>query len=166
MRWMLVGVVAGLLGAGCGLGSFDVTESVPAQTVPGSSAGAAAQPAAFETSMSLSGSDLPRGSSLVDSVTLSSVSFNVTQPKGGTFDFVRSVSLSISSPTNPSLAEKQIAGGQPTPGSDTLTLSPTGSVDLLPYVKAGAVVHAVGTGSAPTDTTTFDGTVVLTVHLF
>jgi hypothetical protein len=166
MRWLAACLVAGIVAAGCGLGSFDVTESVPAQTVPGTSSGAAAQPSAFETTMTLSANDLPRGSSLVDSVTLSSVSFNVMQPAGGTFDFVQNVTLSIYSPTNASLAEKQIATGQPTSGSGKLDLAPTDSVDLLPYVKAGAVVRAVGTGSAPANTTTFNGNVVLTVHLF
>jgi hypothetical protein len=116
--------------------------------------------------MTMSASDLPRGSSLIDSVTLSSVNFNVTDPADATFDFVENVALSIYSPTNAGLAEKQIATGQPKAGSGKLELSPTDSVDLLPYVKSGAVVRAVGTGSAPVSTTTFNGTVVLTVHLF
>jgi hypothetical protein len=159
-------LAAALLFAGCGLGSFDVTETVAPQTVPGTSAGAPPGQSAFETVMSVPSSDLPRGSSLVNSVTLSSAKFDIMSPQGGTFDFVQSVKLSIMSPTNTTLPETQIATGQSTPGSSTLELQPTGGVDLLPYVRANAVVHATGTGSPPTDTTVFNGSVVLTVHLF
>jgi hypothetical protein len=165
MRWLGLLILGGVLAMRCGLGDFDVTESVPAQTIPGGSS-AAAQPSAFEMNMAISEKDLPTGSSLVSAVTLSSATFNLTAPAGGNFDFVQSVTLSILSPSDSRLKEAPIATGHPKPGSNKLELSPVGDVDLLPYVHAGAMVRGVATGKAPNVSTTFDGKVVLRVHLF
>lgn len=151
---------------GCGVFSFDVTEKVQAQTIPASSSVAANSPSAlFETTLSIDADDLPRGSSVVDSVTLSRVTFNVLVPEKGNFDFVESVKLTISSPGNSSLADVEIAAGVPASGSTTLTLQPTGGTDLLPYVKSGAVIRAKAVGRQPAEAVTFDGAVVLTVHI-
>jgi hypothetical protein len=160
---LLVVVALAVLGGGCDLGAFDVTENVPAQTIPGNPADGVAS-TALTTSMSLSSSDLPGGLGFVTAVTLKSATFTITAPAGGTFDFVDSVTLSIVSPSNEVLTATQIAAGHPSPGSTTLALEPTGSVNLLPFVRAGALVNATGAGHQPTVDTTFDGTIVLTVH--
>jgi hypothetical protein len=165
MRYRTALFSAFLVATGCGLGDFDVTEGVAPQTIPGASVVAAEPSSVFETTMPVNWSDLPSGKSWANAVTLRSAVFKITSPPAGTFDFVQSVALFVSAPTSTTLAEVQIATGQPTPGSGTLTLTPTAPVDLLRYVKAGAVVRATGTGVQPADTTTFDGQVVLTVHL-
>ena len=69
MRWLSLLIVGGVLAMRCGLGDFDVTESIPAQTIPAGSS-AAGQPSAFEMNMAISEKDLPTGSSLVNAVTL------------------------------------------------------------------------------------------------
>ena len=165
MRYRIACLWALLLAGGCGLGSFDVTEAVAPQTIPGGSSAAAAASSLFETTMTFNWDDLPTGKSWANAVTLRSAAFHVTSPPQGTFDFVESVVLFISAPSSTTLTDVQIASGQATPGSGTLTLTPTAPVDLLRYVKAGAVVRAVGKGTQPAATTTFDGQVVLTVHL-
>src|SRR5450631_2332793 len=62
----------GILALPSGIEDFDVTASVPPQTIPGVSSGAAAQSSVFEMSMGVSPNDFPSGSSLISSVTLSS----------------------------------------------------------------------------------------------
>jgi hypothetical protein len=151
--------------AGCGLVSFDVTEKVEAQTIPGSSAVGNSSASVFETTMVLTEESLPKGSGLIESVTLSSVSFQVLSPDNATFEFVDTVKLMISSPSNVHLHEVEIAEGKSVPGQRTLTLRPTRDANLLPYVKAGAQVRAVAVGRPPVENVTFDGKVVLTVHL-
>src|SRR5262245_57780070 len=85
--------------SGCGLVSFDVTEKVDAQTIPGSSTAAGSPATLFETTLEVSGDDLPRGSGLIDSVTLSRVNFTVRAPDKGNFDFVQGAKLTISAPS-------------------------------------------------------------------
>ena len=150
--------------SGCGLVSFDVTEKVDSQTIPGSSTAAASPSTLFETTISVSSESLPRGSGLVDSVTLSRVTFNVRTPDKGNFDFAESATLTITAPDNPNLSPVKIAEGTPTAGASTLTLQPTGDVNLLPYVRSGAVIRASAVGRQPTTNVTFDGEVILTVH--
>ena len=158
-----VALCVALLGTGCDFAAFDVTENVPAQTIPGNPADGVSS-TALTVSQALSQKDLPGGSGFITAVTLKSGTFTITSPAGATFDFVDSVTMSIVSPTNEVLTEVQIASGKPTPGSSTMSLEPTGSVNLLPYVRAGALVNATGTGHQPTVDTTFDGQLVLTVH--
>ena len=159
----MVALCVALLGTGCDLAAFDVTENVPAQTIPGNPADGVSS-TALTVSQALSQKDLPGGSGFITAVTLKSGTFTITSPAGATFDFVDAVTMSIVSPTNEVLTEVQIASGKPTPGSSTMSLEPTGSVNLLPYVRAGALVNATGTGHQPTVDTTFDGQLVLTVH--
>jgi hypothetical protein len=152
-----------LLGSSCDLAAFDVTEDVPAQTIPGNPTDGVSS-AALTVSQPITEKDLPGGSGFITAVTLKSATFTITAPAGGNFDFVDSVSLSIVSPTNEVLTEVPIASGKPTPGTGTMTLQPTGAVNLLPYVRAGALVNATGSGHQPTVDTTFTGQLVLTVH--
>src|SRR4029077_14372075 len=153
MRYRIALLSVFLVATGCGLADFDVTEPVAPQTIPGSSAVAAGPSSVFEATLSFNWDDLPSGKSWANAVRLRSAAFNITSPAQGTFDFVESVTLFVSAPTSPTLEDVQIASGQPTPGSGTLTLAPTAPVDLLRYVKAGAVVRATGTGVQPADTT-------------
>jgi hypothetical protein len=162
MRLMVLLGLA-VLGGGCDLAAFDVTENVPAQTIPGNPADGVS-PTVLTVSQALTQNDLPGGSGFITAVTLKSATFTITAPAEGTFDFVDSLTLSIVSPSNQVLTETQIAVGHPTPRSSTLALEPIGGVNLLPFVRAGALVNATGAGHQPTIDTTFEGQIVLTVH--
>jgi len=155
-----------LVSGSCDLAAFDVTQNVPTQTIPGSSTGTTLPvQSVLEVDISLSSSDLPTGIGFVTSVTLKSATFTITSPPQQTFNFIQGVSLSIAAPSNQILAtETPIATGQGDPSSSTLKLQPVGNVNLLPYLRAGAIVHARGMGTQPTDTTTLNGQIVLTVH--
>jgi len=51
------------------------------------------------------------------------------------------------------------------PGTASISIPPTGGVDLLPYINAGASITAKASGHMPAADTTFVGTVVVTVHV-
>jgi hypothetical protein len=50
-------------------------------------------------------------------------------------------------------------------GQKTISIPPTPGVDLLPYIKAGANISASGSGHLPSQTTTYNGHVTVTVHV-
>ena len=152
--------------AGCGLISFDTTVDIAPSVVPGNPAAAAAAPAVVTTTeIPLDPKQLPSNADLADSVKLSSLTLQVTAPEGATLDFLSGVSLTITAPPESHLPPRQIAAGAPAPGADQVILKPIGDVDLLPYIKAGAVVRAVGTGRPPAIDTTVAGQAVLTVSV-
>jgi hypothetical protein len=166
-------VLAALAGAatllpGCGLVGFDVSQDIPAQTIPGSPLGALLPASLFAIPMNIDiqSETAGHGTGPASSVTLKSITLRITSPSGATFDFVSSISISISSSGNASLPQKEIARLQPVPGTATISLPPSSpSVDLLPYINAGATITATASGHMPSSDTTFDGTVVVTVHV-
>jgi hypothetical protein len=117
------------------------------------------------STIKLDAKNLTSNADLANSVKLSSLTLKVVPPGSGTFDFLSAVSLTISAPSGSGLPDKQIAVGVPKPGAHELTLDPTGDVDLLPYVKAGATILVTGTGRAPLTDTTVAGQAVLTVSV-
>jgi len=158
-------LMGGMLGtAGCGLVSFDVSQDVPAQTVPGSPLGAVLPAALFSIPLNIDvqAATAGHGTGPAHSVTLSSITFTIRSPSGATFAFVDSISISIS---GNGLAEKEVAQLQPVPGTSTISIPPTPGVDLLPYINAGATITARVSGHMPASDTTFDGKVVVTVHV-
>ena len=159
-------VVAALLGSasGCGLVSFDVSQDIPAQTVPGSPLGALLPVSLFAIPLNIDirSETAGHGTGPASSVTLSSVSLTVMSPSGATFDFVDSIVINIS---GPGLSEVEIGRLQPVPGTASISIPPTGGVDLLPYINAGATITAKASGHMPASDTTFVGTVVVTVHV-
>ena len=159
--------VAAMGAAGCGLISFDTTVDIAPSVIPGNPAAAAPSTPAVVTSMDipLDDKNLPSSADLADSVKLSSLTLRVTAPAGATLDFLSSVSLTLVAPPSSGLPDRQIAAGAPEPGSDQVTLKSTSDVDLLPYLHAGAVVRAVGTGRPPATDTTVAGKAVLTVSV-
>jgi hypothetical protein len=106
------------------------------------------------------------GTGPAKSATLSSLTLTVTSPAGGTFDFITSIAITVSSSADPSLPEQQIAKLEPVPATTTISIPPSPpNVNLLPYVKAGATVKATASGHLPSQDVTFDGKVVITVHV-
>jgi hypothetical protein len=152
---------------GCGLVSFDVSQDIPAQTVPGSPLGALLPASLFSIPMNIDiqSETAGHGTGPAHSVTLSSVSLTVTSPAGATFDFVSAISIKISSSGNPNLPEVEIGRLDPVPGTTSISIPPTGSVDLLPYINAGATITSTAAGHMPPSDVTFVGKVVVTVHV-
>jgi hypothetical protein len=165
MRAALLLLVAGEAGS-CGWFSFNTTVDIAPQVIPGD-AHAAAAPATTMTvsAIKLDPKNLPSNAGLANSVKLSSLTLKVVMPGSGSFDFLSAVSLTISAPSGSGLPDRQIATGAPKPGARELTLDPTGDVDLLPYVEAGATILVTGTGRAPLIDTTVAGQAVLTVSV-
>jgi hypothetical protein len=155
------------LAPGCGLVSFDVSEDIPSQTVPGSPIGALLPSSLFAIpiNVDLQSATGAHGTGPAHSVTLSSISLTITSPSGATFDFLSSISISISSSANTNLPQVEIARLAPVPGTASITIPPTGNVDLLPYINAGATITATASGHMPASDRTFDGRVVLTIHV-
>lgn len=163
-------VAAGLLlvGApGCGLIAFDVSQDIPAQTVPGSPLGALLPESLFAIPMNIDiqSETAGHGTGPAHSVTLSSVTLTITSPSGATFDFVSAIAIKISSSGNPNLPEVEIGRLEPVPGTTSISIPPNGGVDLLPYINAGATITSTATGHMPASDVTFVGRVVVTVHV-
>jgi hypothetical protein len=151
---------------GCGLVSFDVSQDIPEQTVPGSPLGALLPASLFAIPMNidLQSETAGRGTGPADSVTLRSITLTITSPSAATFDFVDSIAIRISA-NDGSLAEVEIARLEPVPGTTSINIPPTSSLDLLPYINAGATITAAASGHMPSSDTTYVGRVVLTVHV-
>jgi hypothetical protein len=162
-----IALVASLLApclTGCGLISFDIGQDIPAQTVPGSPVGALVPASLFSIPLNIdiASEVASHGTGPAKSVTLSSLTLTVTQPAGGTFDFLTSITISISAS---GLPDQQIAALAPVPGTATISIPPTPGVNLLPYINAGATIKASAAGHLPAQDTTFTGHVVVTVHV-
>lgn len=167
---VLLGSFAAAIGvavAGCGALGFDVSQDIPSQTVPGSPLGALLPPSLFAIpiNVDIQSATAGHGTGPASSVTLKSITLTITSPTGASFDFVDSISLTISSSGDASLPTKEIARREPVPGTSSISLPPTPGVDLLPYIKSGATITATASGHMPPSDTTFDGIVVLTIHV-
>ena len=158
---------AALTTAGCGLIAFDVSQDIPAQTVPGSPVGALLPPSLFALPLNidLQSETAAQGTGPARSVSLKALSLTITSPAGATFDFVSSISISIGGSDGSGLPEREIARLEPVPAKGTINLQPVPGVDLLPYIKAGAKITATASGHAPSSDVTFDGSVVVTIHV-
>jgi hypothetical protein len=153
---------------GCGVLSFDVSQDIAPQTIQGSPLGSLLPASLFSVPVNIdvSSETAAHGTGVARSATLSSLTLTVTSPAGGTFDFVSSIAISISSSADPSLPEQQIAKLDPVPGTTTISIPPSPpGVNLLPYIKAGATVKATASGHLPSQDVTFKGTVVVTIHV-
>jgi hypothetical protein len=162
--WLLPLGVA-LSAVGCGLTSFDASQDIPPQTVPGSPLGSLLPSALFSFPMNIDvkSETAAQGTGPASSVTLKSIALTISSPTGATFDFVDSISISISSGS--ALPEQEIAKLQPVPADPSIDIPPVLGVDLLPYINAGATITATASGHMPNADTTFAGSVVVTIHI-
>jgi hypothetical protein len=159
--------------AGCGAISFDVSQAVPEQQVPGSPLGGLLPsflPQPFPINIDIQQETAKRSTGPASSANLKSVQFQMT-PHGSsssTFDFVDEIHIFVApaSGSGSSLPMVEIANLAPVPkGQSTLDLKIVPGVDLLPYINAGASISATASGHAPAQTVTYDGTVVVTVRI-
>jgi hypothetical protein len=166
-------ITASLATAGCGLISFDVSQSVPEEQVPGSPLGGLLPsflPQPFPITIDVQQETAKRSTGPARSANLKSVSFAITphDAPSGNFDFVDEIHIFVapSSSSGSSLPMAEIANLAPVPtGQTTIELTIVPSIDLLPYINAGASISATASGHSPPQTVTYDGTVVVTIHL-
>ncbi|HUB05921.1 MAG TPA: hypothetical protein VMB50_02920 [Myxococcales bacterium] len=155
MRRTLLCSLLASLSAGC---AFQITEPMPTTTLTVSSQDEG-QPLPPLESLAIPPQNVgPAGSAGLDSVT-----FTSTATPAQTFDFLDSVTVSVSAPGLPTV---QVATLSPVPpGATSVSLDVVSGVNLLPYVQAGCTVTATGTGSYPSQDFSFDGQVVIDVGL-
>ena len=162
--------VAGV--AGCGALSFDVSQPVPEQTVQGSPLGGLLPsflPQPFPVTINVQQETAKRSTGPARSANLKQVEFQITphSSPSGNFDFVDEIHIFVApSSSGSSLPMVEIANLKPVPkGQTTIDLTIVPGIDLLPYINAGASISASASGHQPAQTVTYDGTVVVTVHI-
>jgi hypothetical protein len=104
------------------------------------------------------------------SANLKAISFSALPHSSpmGNFDFVDEIHIFIAPAQGSSsaLPMKEIASLKPVPkGQTTINLNVLPSVDLLPYINAGAQLSASASGRPPMQNFDYDGVVTITVHI-
>lgn len=148
----------------CGLVSFDVEQPIPPQTVQGSPLGALLPAGFFDLpiTINLEAETSARGTGPASSANLKSLTLRITHPAGATFEFLDSIVIKVNAQN---LAEREVARLDSVPATAEIWIPPVPKVDLLPYIKAGAILTATATGTMPSQSVTYDGRVVVTVRL-
>jgi hypothetical protein len=151
--------------AGCGIADFDVDQPVQPQTIQGS--GIPAPLAAIfplPLSLDLEAKIKAKDTGPIDSVTLSSLTLHITS-SGSDWSFVQSVTVSVSSTKSGSTLPKVKIASVSSPGAvQTMSFTVEHGVNLKPYIDEGSQVDSAGTGTQPTQSVSFDGQGVFTVH--
>lgn len=156
---------------GCGILSFDVSQNVPEQQVQGSPLGGLLPsflPQPFALTINVQQETAKRSTGPARSANLKQVEFQITPhaSPNGNFDFVDEIHVFVAPSSGSALPMVEIANAKPVPkGQTTLELTIVPGVDLLPYINAGATISATASGHQPTQTITYDGVVVVTVHI-
>ena len=172
-RALAVAVAVAVAAAGCGAISFDVSQSVPEQQVPGSPLGGILPsflPQPFPITIDIQQETARRSTGPASSANLKQVEFQITPHDSpqGTFDFVDEIHIFVapSQSSGSSLPMVEIANLKPVPkGQSKIDLTIVPGIDLLPYINAGASISATASGHAPAGTVTYDGSVTVTVHI-
>jgi len=165
MKLALVACLMALPASGCGIADFDIEQSVPAQTIPGS--GVPAPLAAvfpLPLSIDLDSKIKAKDTGPIDGVTLSSLTLQITS-SGSDWSFVDRVDVFIASTKSGSTLPKVKIASVTSPGAvQTLKFNVERGVNLKPYIDEGSQVDSSGTGRQPTSDVWFDGKAVFTVH--
>lgn len=164
MRTIFV-VLIGLALAGCGIVQFDVSQALPEQTVSGNPLGGVLPsflPNPLTLNVDIKAETQKRNTGPATAVYLKTLTFSATK-NSGTFDFLDQVHVFIEAP---GISKVEIAAISPVgKGLTTVSFTVVPSINLLPYVNAGATLSATATGRQPTQDFTFDGLVVLDVRV-
>ena len=152
-------LAAGGAQSGCSLVGFEITQPIPAQTVPGNPLGSLLPASLFQIpiDVDVGAATQAMGTGPASSVTLKAFTLTVMSPAGGTFEFMDSISINISSPNDSRLPTMKIADLPVVPAETTISIPPTGDVNLLPYINAGAEITATASGHVPPQDVTFTG---------
>lgn len=153
--------------AGCGIADFDVEQPVQPQTIQGSGlpmplAAIFPLPLTLDISSKIKAKD----TGPIDGVTLSSLTLDITSPTtGADWSFVQSIDVFVSSTRQGSTLPRAKIASVSSPGAvRTLSFHVEGGVNLKPYIDEGSQVDSSGMGTQPTQSVTFDGKGVFTVH--
>ena len=173
MTRLMVAVALATAVGGCGAIGFDVSQSVPEQQVPGSPLGGLLPsflPQPFPVTINVQQETAKRSTGPARSANLKQVEFQITPhaSPNGNFDFVDEIHIFVApaSGSGSALPMVEIANLKPVPkGQTTIELAIVPGIDLLPYINAGATISATANGHQPTQTVTYDGSVVVTVHI-
>ena len=162
-------LVAASLVSGCGLIGFDVTQSIPEQTVPGSTLGALLPsflPAPFPINIDVKQQEQAHNTGPASSANLKSLTFAATPHAMpcGNFDFVDEIHVFMPL-SRSALPMVEIANSPRDQGSNDTNLTVLPNIDLLPYINAGATISAQASGHSPTQDFTYDGSVVITIRI-
>jgi len=152
--------------AGCGVADFDVNQSIPAQTVQGSSLpGPLAQLFPIPLSLNISQQIAAMHTGPIDSVTLKSLDLDITTPASADWSFVTSIDVFVSSAMQGSSLPKVKIATVSSPGKvRTIDFTIEAGVNLKPYIDEGSNVEGDSTGNAPAQDVTFDGSSSFHVH--
>jgi hypothetical protein len=146
---------------------FNMTQTIPSQTVPGSPLGSLlpAGILSFPFTVNLASQEQANGTGPASSVTLTSLTLTITAPTGQTWDFLSSITVSVSSSqSGSSLPTIEIAKLSSVPqGQTTISIPPDPGVNLIAYINEGAQVTSSASGQEPQQNATFDGQAILLV---
>ena len=168
MRFILILAV---LAGGCGLTDFDISQPIPDQSVTGSPIPAPIQGLfPIPLSLDLSAKIKKQTTGTIDSVTLSSLSLNITatEQQGDDVDnflFIDEIHVFVKSELADSQLPRVEIASELAPGEvQNFNFTVNGGVDLLPYINEGSIVESEASGTAPPDNVSYDGQAVFTVH--
>jgi hypothetical protein len=156
-------VLGPLLLAGCGKIAFDVEQKLPEQEVPGSPLGQVLPISfAFPLNINIESQTKAQGTGPAHSASLKTLELSITTPSGETFEFLDSLTITISAS---GLESKTVARLDDVPAQAQISLTVVSDVDLLPYINKGATLSASATGRQPRVNVKFDGRVVIVVRV-
>jgi hypothetical protein len=151
--------------AACGLGEFDVIQTINQQTIEGSPLGGVLPAGFFEVPIDITiDTDIAaQGTGPVDEIRLNGLELDNTA--GGGWSFLDSVELFVSSRRQGTTLPPniRIATGAGTVSS-RLVFIPVPGVNLVDYINEGARITAQAMGTAPEDDVTFTGSAVFHVE--
>lgn len=151
--------------AGCGVIGFDISQDIPSSMIIGTQMETVAVVDAPPTPLTINiDAEAEKQGGLASSAWLKELTFTVTSPTKGTFYFVSAVAITIDAPSA-GLPEIKIAQLEPVPNLQTISVTPIPGVELLPYARAGAQIHAKAVGFFPKEDTTYVGKVVIHVKI-
>jgi hypothetical protein len=119
----------------------------------------------FKFSIDINAEVAKHGTGPATSAALESLSLSITPHNAptGNFDFLQEVHLFVEAD---GLAKLEIANVIMVPkGSVIINFTILPSINLLPYIQAGANISATAVGTQPSQDTSFDGHVTVLVHI-
>jgi hypothetical protein len=156
------------------LGSFTLGYAIAEQTIEGSPLGGLLGgfgDVPIPLDIDLAAETAARDTGPAQHVYLQSLTLSITptsEPAGDTddFDFLDTIDIyAESTMSGSSLQRVRVATLDPVPeGARTITLQPEG-VDLIEYVREGALLTASATGTQPSDDVSIDGSIVVRVDV-
>jgi hypothetical protein len=166
-------LTAVLVMSGCGALGFDVSQTIPQQTVPGSPLGGLLPsflPSPFPINIDVKQQEAMHGTGPATSANLKSLTFQALphDKPSGNFNFVDSIQVFVAAPNLPMVQIAQTPStfkGNGTVQVTTLSLDVVPNVNLLPYINAGATISAQATGRQPAQDFSYDGSVVITIRI-